>query len=726
MVNERFGSSSQHDGRSAREASAIAVRELRPHVINISEGQLKSSGRYQTTHDDVRAIFAQHIPAWAKANVEKSEPLRIAVWAHGGLIGEQAGLAIAHKHVAWWKSNGIYPLYFVWETGWCDALKSIAASVASRLLPSGGRGFLDTVLDPLIERGSRALGGVQIWSAMKRNAQLASAADGGGSFVASQLGKFVQSQKRAIEVHAIGHSAGSIFHSHFVPAALTAGVKEIKTLQLLAPAIRVDEHNERLLPLYGKKKQGVAHTTMYTMARDLEEADNCFGLYRKSLLYLIHHALEPELRTPILGLDMSVTADRAAARAFGLDGRRGAPGEVVWSKTLLDRGRVASQATTHGGFDDDAATMGSVAARILESAEPRERYVGTGRAFDTWALSDDWLSDVDISGLRAAVTPASSAATFPISNALPAVRPMPGASNTNNTSRTRRALCVGIDSYPGRNALEGCVADSERWESVLAHHGFAVEPLHNQAATRQRIVDLLQRTLSGSRAGDHVVFQFAGHGYQVEDLDGDELNGTDQALVPVDFESGAQLIDDDLRAILQAAPEGVRITCLMDCCHSGSNTRLLGARAAPGALGGKARVLVPSSVAERERWSEAYRTSRGEVARHAALPVYAAGSSALAYGGQPANTTFNRAVGHLLGNDRMRWVSFAACQDNEQAFEHDGHGDFTRIASRIVLEHGLELSHAELERRVLEAFGSAAAQRPRLDCEASARDQPLF
>ena len=98
---------------------------------------------------------------------------------------------------------------------------------------------------------------------------------------------------RPIELHAVGHSAGSIFHSWFVPAVVRRANTSFKTLSLLAPAIRVDDFELRLLPAMG---QTVDQTTIFTMVKDLELADSLIGIYGKSLLYFIYHALEPETR----------------------------------------------------------------------------------------------------------------------------------------------------------------------------------------------------------------------------------------------------------------------------------------------------------------------------------------------------------------------------------------------------------------------------------------------
>lgn len=54
---------------------------------------------------------------------------------------------------------------------------------------------------------------------------------------------------------------------------------------------------------------------------------------------------------------------------------------------------------------------------------------------------------------------------------------------------------------------------------------------------------------------------------QVPDKDGGEADKKDEAIVPTDLNI---ITDDDLRAIFEKIPEGVKFTMVTDCCHSGS------------------------------------------------------------------------------------------------------------------------------------------------------------
>ena len=55
------------------------------------------------------------------------------------------------------------------------------------------------------------------------------------------------------------------------------------------------------------------------------------------------------------------------------------------------------------------------------------------------------------------------------------------------------------------------------------------------------------------------------------DTSGDEDDGYDETLIPVDFRSAGQIIDDDIyKDFVKPMPAGVNVTVLMDCCHSGT------------------------------------------------------------------------------------------------------------------------------------------------------------
>lgn len=673
-----------------------ALDALRPHLVNLNMGQLSSEGVAKTTEGDVDAIFEQHLPKAAAAAQAAGQKLRVVLYAHGGLVSESDGLKIAHKHVAWWMENHVYPIYFVWETGAYETIGQLIRRGAERTARALERDIFDHTTDLLIEETARVLQGPRIWGGMKLSALIAcssggdgaAAREGGAHYVARHLAQFCKAQGSKIELHAVGHSAGSIFHTHFIPAALAAGTPAFKTAHFMAPAVRCDVFKSQLLDRVGS---GVEQLTLYTMSRSYEQDDNCAAVYRKSLLYLIYHALEPDRKTPILGLEASLRGDEALKRAFGLTGEP-ARGDVVWSVSPAPAGRSASTSTTHGGFDDDPATMNSIVRRITgkDDADRIVEYRADAlrAARDPWADAVDWPQAL---WLTVEPTPAAPKPPPAPQATAPAAAVIAGAAQP---AGRRRALCVGINRYPTA-PLHGCVADATLWASTLQGLGFeAPVTLFDERATLEGITEALAELVETSRAGDVIVFQYAGHGTQLPDIDGDEAGGDtpgkDEAICPYDFAAGAFLIDDDIGQIFGRVPRGVNLTCFIDCCHSGTISRFAVGRptAASSRPDERPRFLVatPQMIEAHRQYRARFGVSRGS----------SAGSGGLT---------------------RMREVLFTACLSSEVAWESGGQGDFTRRAIPVLRNGAGRVTHREFEQQVIAAFGTSPRQHARLYCD---------
>jgi uncharacterized caspase-like protein len=263
-------------------------------------------------------------------------------------------------------------------------------------------------------------------------------------------------------------------------------------------------------------------------------------------------------------------------------------------------------------------------------------------------------------------------------------------------SGRRRALCVGVDAYDPPNRLAGCVNDANDWAAALRGQGFEVSMLTDGGATRKAVCEALKALVASSAAGDALVFQYAGHGTLVDDLDGDERGGRDSALCPVDFPAGDFIIDDDLRGIFGALPDGVGLTCFFDCCHSGTITRLVAPRRDVTVAGDvRVRGLQPTPEME-----SAHRRFRQSLSRTAPAP---------------------------RGPETMREISFTACTDAQTAQEVNGHGQFTLRALAALRQGIAGVSNADFHARVVTAFGAgAAAQTPQLDCAPLSKTLALF
>lgn len=68
-----------------------------------------------------------------------------------------------------------------------------------------------------------------------------------------------------------------------------------------------------------------------------------------------------------------------------------------------------------------------------------------------------------------------------------------------------------------------------------------------------------------------MLFHYSGHGGRIEDTSGDESDGFDETILPVDHARSGHIVDDELNAVLvKPLCPGVRLTAIFDCCHSGS------------------------------------------------------------------------------------------------------------------------------------------------------------
>lgn len=144
----------------------------------------------------------------------------------------------------------------------------------------------------------------------------------------------------------------------------------------------------------------------------------------------------------------------------------------------------------------------------------------------------------------------------------------------------RRAVLIGINRYriPGAD-LRGCVNDVKNMRRALVKYfGFKVaniRVLTDFKATKKAMQQAITSLVAGARKGDVLYLHYSGHGSNVPDRDGDEADRRDEILCPTDLDWKNPLADDWLRTTFNKLRAGVRLTVVMDCCHSGSNTRAI-------------------------------------------------------------------------------------------------------------------------------------------------------
>lgn len=143
----------------------------------------------------------------------------------------------------------------------------------------------------------------------------------------------------------------------------------------------------------------------------------------------------------------------------------------------------------------------------------------------------------------------------------------------------KKAFLVGVNKYkqPGSD-LQGCVNDVVNMRRLLNEvYNFPLDNIRvltDDRATKAGIIERLKWLVYESSENDELVFHYSGHGSQVRDRNGDELNDyLDEILCPHDLDWDNPLTDDDLSAIFKELPRYRYLTMICDSCHSGSMTR---------------------------------------------------------------------------------------------------------------------------------------------------------
>ncbi|XP_058086466.1 metacaspase-1-like [Magnolia sinica] len=145
----------------------------------------------------------------------------------------------------------------------------------------------------------------------------------------------------------------------------------------------------------------------------------------------------------------------------------------------------------------------------------------------------------------------------------------------------KKAVICGISYRYSRHELKGCINDAKCMRHLLVNRfkfpessiimlteeetdPFRIPTKHN---LRMALFWLIQ----GCQPGDSLVFHYSGHGSNQRNYNGDEVDGYDETLCPLDFETHGMIVDDEINAtIVRPLPLGARLHAIIDACHSGT------------------------------------------------------------------------------------------------------------------------------------------------------------
>lgn len=154
-------------------------------------------------------------------------------------------------------------------------------------------------------------------------------------------------------------------------------------------------------------------------------------------------------------------------------------------------------------------------------------------------------------------------------------------------AQNKRALLVGISDYQcinkygGWNNIHG-KNDVVLLTTTLKNDGVSVSCISDREATKSGITKALNKLISQCKPGDIVYVHFSTHGQPFEDMNGDEEDGWDESIVPVDapieytkgkYEGENHLIDDELHEyctkIRKVIGKSGMLYVVIDACHAG-------------------------------------------------------------------------------------------------------------------------------------------------------------
>ena len=119
-----------------------------------------------------------------------------------------------------------------------------------------------------------------------------------------------------------------------------------------------------------------------------------------------------------------------------------------------------------------------------------------------------------------------------------------------------------------RHELKGCINDAKCMEHILIHKFCFPEAsiimLTEEACdphkipTKHNLRMALFWLVQGCQPGDSLLFHYSGHGSRQRNYTREEVDGYDETLCPLDFETHGMIVDDEINAaIVKPLPRGV-------------------------------------------------------------------------------------------------------------------------------------------------------------------------
>jgi hypothetical protein len=149
----------------------------------------------------------------------------------------------------------------------------------------------------------------------------------------------------------------------------------------------------------------------------------------------------------------------------------------------------------------------------------------------------------------------------------------------SNCTGRRKALLIGINYFGQDGQLNGCINDVQNVSAFLMErYNYKREDMviltddqtnSSSIPTRENILRAMEWLVRGAQPNDSLFLHYSGHGGQTEDTQGDEVDGYNEVIYPVDFKAAGHIEDDTIHeVVVRPLQAGVRLTAIFDSCHS--------------------------------------------------------------------------------------------------------------------------------------------------------------
>lgn len=139
----------------------------------------------------------------------------------------------------------------------------------------------------------------------------------------------------------------------------------------------------------------------------------------------------------------------------------------------------------------------------------------------------------------------------------------------------KKALLIGINYKDTPSELNGCIEDVTKMRDYLAsERGYREEDIMVLTdftpikPTKENLLGVIGEFFK--LKSDVLFFHYSGHGSSTVDRNGDERDGKDETVLPLDYTENGGITDDELRGMLSKVSSQTRVFLIFDCCHSGT------------------------------------------------------------------------------------------------------------------------------------------------------------